>query len=91
MAIEIDGVLRIHVVITISFPGMQLEQRGDTYPQTLVPSVDSSNLWWHLFEHAVAEGDGKLSPPEIYLGAIDARFVRAAGIPAFGFLPIRPY
>lgn len=42
-AIKIDGVMCIHVVFTISLPGVQFEQKVDTYSQALVTSVDSSN------------------------------------------------
>lgn len=67
---------------------MQFEQKGDTFGQPLVTPVDSSNHWWGLFEDAVAKVDGKLGTPEIFPSATDARFVRAAGLPAFGFSPI---
>lgn len=76
------------VMETITCIVVQFEQRGDTYAQALVTPLDSSNPWWHLFEHAVAKTDGKLSPPEIHPSPTDARFIRAAGIPAFGFSPM---
>ena len=54
----------------------------------LVTLADRSNPWWTLLQEAVAEAGGELGKPEILFGSTDARYIRAKGIPAFGFSPI---
>ena len=54
----------------------------------LVTVANRSNPWWTLLQEVVAEGGGELGKPEILSGSTDARYIRAKGIPAFGFSPI---
>ena len=54
----------------------------------LLTVADRSNPWWTLLQEAVAEAGGELGKPEILFGSTDARYIRAKGIPAFGFSPI---
>lgn len=49
--------------------------------------LDESNIFWLPFKKVFNDNDMKLDP-QIKAGASDARFLRALGIPAFGFSPM---
>jgi aminoacylase len=53
-----------------------------------ISSIDQkTNPWWGLFESACATA-GLQIEPEIFPAGTDSRFLRALGIPAFGFSPL---
>lgn len=54
----------------------------------MTPANDS-NPWWSIFKQAVEATGEKLAKPEILASTTDARFIRALGIPLFGFSPMR--
>lgn len=50
---------------------------------------DKVNPWWDLFRHCIADTSNCEVTPLIFPAATDSRFLRALGIRAFGFSPIR--
>lgn len=60
----------------------------DKFGKPVLTATDSSNPWWSLLEEAVKDANGTLGKPEIIIGATDARYFRARGVPAIGFSPI---
>ncbi|XP_056638469.1 aminoacylase-1-like isoform X1 [Diorhabda sublineata] len=49
--------------------------------------VDNSNSYWVAFKQATDEL-GLTLKPQVFTGGTDSRYIRAIGIPAFGFSPI---
>jgi aminoacylase len=47
------------------------------------------NPWWTVFENSVAAFDGAEITPLVFPAATDSRFLRAIGVRALGFSPIR--
>jgi aminoacylase len=47
------------------------------------------NPWWTVFENSVAAFDGAAVTPLVFPAATDSRFLRAIGVRALGFSPIR--
>ncbi|KAK1307091.1 hypothetical protein QJS10_CPA10g00071 [Acorus calamus] len=72
----------------MTFEFKQKTPINDMFGKPAVTAVDSSNPWWTLFERAVKKAGGKLSKPEIFPAATDARYFRDLGIPAIGFSPM---
>jgi len=57
--------------------------------QHATTSTDSSeNVWWRVFEDTMTNLGVSLKP-EVFPAATDSRFLRAMGIKAFGFSPMR--
>ncbi len=52
-----------------------------------VTSRGADNPWWARFESACAAAGMQLVP-EVFPAATDSRFLRALGVPAFGFSPM---
>jgi aminoacylase len=54
-------------------------------------SIDPAiNPWWPLFVSTIESFDASMAPePMVFPAATDSRFLRAMGIRAFGFSPIR--
>ena len=54
-------------------------------------SIDPAiNPWWPLFVATIESYDSSMTPePMVFPAATDSRFLRAMGIRAFGFSPIR--
>ena len=48
----------------------------------------ASNPWWETFTNALKELDIE-TRPEVFPAATDSRFLRALGVKAFGFSPMR--
>lgn len=70
--------------------GLSWEFAPWTTPATAhhVSSTDEkTNPWWGLFKRACATA-GLQIEPEIFPAGTDSRFLRALGIPAFGFSPL---
>merc|ERR1711991_102301 len=56
-------------------------------PEHNVSDISDSNPWWKVFTNTFDELNVKIVP-EIFPAGTDSRFLRAAGIPAFGFSPM---
>ncbi|RZC64811.1 hypothetical protein C5167_008504 [Papaver somniferum] len=54
----------------------------------IMTATDDRNPWWGVFSKAIVSAGGTLSKPEILASTTDARFIRALGIPTFGFSPM---
>jgi aminoacylase len=52
-------------------------------------SLDSTNPWWELFKTTVEGTCGIGLVPSVFPAATDSRFLRAAGVKAIGFSPMR--
>ncbi|XP_049940749.1 aminoacylase-1-like [Schistocerca serialis cubense] len=66
--------------------GVELEflAKQDKVPTTL---IGADNKWWTAFQKATEKLEMKIKPL-ILPATSDARFIRRAGIPALGFMPI---
>ncbi len=56
-------------------------------PEHNVSDISDKSPWWASFTGALKEMGLKYSP-EIFPAGTDSRYLRAAGVPAFGFSPI---
>ena len=54
-----------------------------------ITSTDSSNPWWTAFSDVIENSLQIKLKQEVFPAATDSRFLRAIGIKAFGFSPIR--
>lgn len=54
-----------------------------------VTALDDSNPWWQLFKNTVEGKCGIALVPSVFPAATDSRFLRAKGIRAIGFSPMR--
>ena len=54
-----------------------------------VTELTEKNQWWEVFREAVSSECGVSCRTEVFPAATDSRFLRAMGIKAFGFSPIR--
>ncbi|XP_055815417.1 uncharacterized protein LOC129885239 [Solanum dulcamara] len=61
---------------------------NDKFGRPAVTAVDSSNIWWALFEEAIIKANARLGKPEIFPASTDARYFRERGLPAIGFSPM---
>jgi aminoacylase len=62
---------------------------GNDLQKHALTSTDSrDNPWYAVFESAIATMDIDLEP-QVFPAATDSRFLRALGIKAFGFSPMR--
>jgi aminoacylase len=52
-------------------------------------ATNASNEWWVLFEKVFSSDIGIQLKPEVFPAATDSRFLRALGVKAFGFSPMR--
>lgn len=59
------------------------------YCHATTSTSTESNRWWGVFCTAVQEFDNVDLVPQIFPAATDSRFLRAIGMKAFGFSPIR--
>ncbi|KAI5062950.1 hypothetical protein GOP47_0021497 [Adiantum capillus-veneris] len=66
----------------------QKEPLSSKHGLPLITKADESNPWWMLLQEAISEAGGELGKPEIFPAATDCRYIRAQGIPAFGFSPM---
>lgn len=57
--------------------------------QHAVTPLDSTNPWWELFKKTVVETCGIGLVPSVFPAATDSRFLRAKGVRAIGFSPMR--
>ena len=58
--------------------------------QHATTSVQADNPWFRIFEETLREKCGGIScKTEVFPAATDSRFLRAIGVKAFGFSPIR--
>ena len=57
--------------------------------QHAVTTTDSSNKWWLEFENVLIKKLNYKIKPQVFPAATDSRFLRAIGIKALGFSPIR--
>jgi aminoacylase len=64
---------------------LSFEQKNEKVPPTL---LNDSNLQWKVLKQ-VAQKRNIALEPEIFPAATDSRFLRRAGIPAFGISAIR--
>jgi aminoacylase len=65
------------------------EGGGNPLTEHHVTSIDrEKNPWFALFYDTLAKRGVTLNP-EVFPASTDARFVRAAKVPAFGFSPMR--
>nr|CAB3219984.1 aminoacylase-1 [Phallusia mammillata] len=55
---------------------------------TNVTSTDANDPWWKAFTDGIKKLNIELTT-EVFSGATDSRFLRAAGYPAIGFSPMR--
>lgn len=68
--------------ISWSYANSALQQHSTTL-------IDGSNPWWTRFESILKDKCGADIRPQVFPAATDSRFLRALGIKAFGFSPIR--
>jgi len=54
-----------------------------------ITELSSKNQWWEVFRETVFSQCGVSCRTEVFPAATDSRFLRAMGIKAFGFSPIR--
>ncbi len=59
--------------------------------QHAITNLDDGNKWWTLFRSTMSDADGINSKcrTEVFPAATDSRFLRALGIKALGFSPMR--
>jgi len=68
---------------------MAREAGGESLLEHYTTSIDRSiNPWYGIFSDSLAKTGVPINP-EIFPASTDARFVRAAKFPAFGFSPMR--
>ena len=61
---------------------------GEPLKTHFITSIDPEvNPWWRVFDSSCRKL-GMTLKPEIFPAGTDSRFVRALGIPAFGFSPM---
>lgn len=64
------------------------EQHGELAQEHALTSTDSSNQWWARFSSAITNM-GIAVEPQVFPAATDSRFLRALGVKALGFSPMR--
>jgi aminoacylase len=52
-------------------------------------SLNETNPWWEVFRSTLHEGCGACVRTEVFPAATDSRFLRALGVKAMGFSPMR--
>ena len=52
-------------------------------------SLTAENPWWEVFRHALYDDCGICCRTEVFPAATDSRFLRALGVKAMGFSPMR--
>jgi aminoacylase len=57
------------------------------HPEHFVSTTDPADKWWAAFAGAFKQL-GHAIEPEVFPAATDSRFIRAHGIPAYGFSPM---
>ncbi|XP_015159385.1 aminoacylase-1 isoform X2 [Solanum tuberosum] len=72
----------------MTFEFKQKVSVNDKFGRPAVTAVDSSNIWWALFEEAIIKANARLGKPEIFPASTDARYFRERGLPAIGFSPM---
>ncbi|KAH0728626.1 hypothetical protein KY290_003351 [Solanum tuberosum] len=72
----------------MTFEFKQKVSVNDKFGRPAVTAVDSSNIWWELFEEASIKANARLGKPEIFPASTDARYFRERGLPAIGFSPM---
>lgn len=72
----------------MTFEFKQKVSVNDKLGRPAVTAVDSSNIWWALFEEAIIKANARLGKPEIFPASTDARYFRERGLPAIGFSPM---
>ncbi|KAL3383264.1 hypothetical protein AABB24_002655 [Solanum stoloniferum] len=72
----------------MTFEFKQKVSVNDKFGRPVVTAVDSSNIWWALFEEAIIKANARLGKPEIFPASTDARYFRERGLPAIGFSPM---
>ncbi|KAK6806032.1 hypothetical protein RDI58_003817 [Solanum bulbocastanum] len=72
----------------MSFEFKQKVSVNDKFGRPAVTAVDSSNIWWALFEEAIIKANARIGKPEIFPASTDARYFRERGLPAIGFSPM---
>ncbi len=50
--------------------------------------IDGDNVWWRALTSGLTAA-GVAYEPQIFPAATDSRFLRSAGVPCFGFSPMR--
>lgn len=77
---------------TVGLPtggGVSWKLVGNPLRDHAVTATDATNPWWAVFEGILAGQCGLQLSPSVFPAATDSRFLRALGIRAFGFSPIR--
>ena len=78
---------------TVGLPnggGVKWEHYYDPLYEHYTTSMDpAKNPWWKIFEHTLVEECGVKINPSVFPAATDSRFLRALGVKALGFSPIR--
>ncbi|KFK35784.1 hypothetical protein AALP_AA4G036200 [Arabis alpina] len=74
-----------NMTYTIKEKGMLRDHLG----RLIMTPANDSNPWWSIFKQAVEATGEKLAKPEILASTTDARYIRALGIPLFGFSPMK--
>lgn len=72
----------------MTFEFKQKVSVNDKFGRPAVTAVDSSNIWWALFEEAIIKANARIGKPEIFPASTDARYFRERGLPAIGFSPM---
>lgn len=88
----LDGWCRECTATDPSLPrngGLSYEILNNASRKHAVTSIEDSNPWWKLFSSSVAQLTGATINAEVFPAATDSRFLRALGVRAFGFSPLR--
>jgi aminoacylase len=65
-----------------------ISEAGNDLQKHSTTSTDASNPWYRVFEDAISAMGMKMEP-RVFPAATDSRFLRALGIRALGFSPMR--
>mmetsp|Transcript_25483 Transcript_25483/g.37601 ORF Transcript_25483/g.37601 Transcript_25483/m.37601 type:complete len:439 (+) Transcript_25483:44-1360(+) len=89
MALEIDRWCKEAEEAVPGGKGIKWEFDVNRGQQHATTATDESNPWWEVFTRCLSEQCGVQCKPMVFPAATDSRFLRALGIKAFGFSPIR--